>query len=116
MLTQVLIRMEDAGRVKRALFRYFMEGARRAGAAVLDGRPVSLANRLRYAAGRALIYGPVKNVLGLTRIRLAYTAGEAIGPDIFDFYRSLGINIKQLYGSTEGSVFVCVQPDVLFKS
>jgi long-chain acyl-CoA synthetase len=116
MLTQVLIRMEDAGRVKRALFRYFMEVARRAGAAILDGRPVSLANRLRYAAGRALIYGPVKNVLGLTRIRLAYTAGEAIGPDIFDFYRSLGINIKQLYGSTEGSVFVCVQPDGQVKS
>ncbi len=110
MLTQVLIRMEDAGRVKRFLFRYFMQVARRAGTRILDGKPVSTADRLRYAAGRLLVYGPVKNVLGLTRIRLAYTAGEAIGPDIFDFYRSLGINIKQLYGSTEGSVFVCVQP------
>jgi long-chain acyl-CoA synthetase len=116
MLTQVLIRMEDAGRFKRALFRYFMEVARRAGPRILEGRRVSLADRLRYAAGRALVYGPVKNVLGLTRIRLAYTAGEAIGPDIFDFYRSLGINIKQLYGSTEGSVFVCVQPDGQVKS
>jgi len=109
MLTQVLIRMEDAGRVKRFLFRYFMEVARRAGTRILDGKPVSLPDRLRYAAGRVLVYGPVKNVLGLSRIRLAYTAGEAIGPDIFD--RSLGINIKQLYGSTEGSVFICVQPD-----
>jgi long-chain acyl-CoA synthetase len=116
MLTQVLIRMEDAGRVKRALFRYFMEVARRAGTRILDGKPVSLADRLRYAAGRVFVYGPVKNVLGLTRIRLAYTAGEAIGPDIFDFYRSLGINIKQLYGSTEGSVFVCVQPNGQVKS
>ncbi len=116
MLTQVLIRMEDAGRVKRFLFRYFMEVARRAGTRILDGQPVSTADRLRYAAGRLLVYGPVKNVLGLTRIRLAYTAGEAIGPDIFDFYRSLGINIKQLYGSTEGSVFVCVQPDGQVKS
>jgi long-chain acyl-CoA synthetase len=116
MLTQVLIRMEDAGRVKRFLFRHFMEVARRAGTRILDGKPVSLADRVRYAAGRVLVYGPVKNVLGLTRIRLAYTAGEAIGPDIFDFYRSLGINIKQLYGSTEGSVFVCVQPDGQVKS
>ena len=116
MLTQVLIRMEDAGRVKRALFRYFMEVARRAGTRILDGKPVSLADRLRYAAGRVFVYGPVKNVLGLTRIRLAYTAGEAIGPDIFDFYRCLGINIKQLYGSTEGSVFVCVQPNGQVKS
>jgi len=116
MLTPVLIRMEDAGRVKRFLFRYFMEVARRAGTRILDGKPVSTADRLRYAAGRLLVYGPVKNVHGLTRIRLACTAGEAIGPDIFDFYRSLGINIKQLYGSTEGSVFVCVQPDGQVKS
>jgi long-chain acyl-CoA synthetase len=111
MLTQVLIRIEDAGRVKRAMFRYFMEVARRAGTRILDGKPVSLADRARYGLGRILVYGPVKNVLGLTRIRLAYTAGEAIGPEIFDFYRSLGMNIKQLYGSTEGSVFVCVQPN-----
>ena len=111
MLTQVLIRMEDAGRLKRAMFRYFMEVARRAGTRILDGKPVSLADRARYALGRVFVYGPIKNVLGLTRIRLAYTAGEAIGPDIFDFYRSLGMNIKQLYGSTEGSVFVCVQPN-----
>lgn len=116
MLTQVMIRMEDAGRAKRAMFRYFMDVARRAGARILDGKPVPLSDRLRYAAGRVLVYGPVKNVLGLSRIRLAYTAGEAIGPDIFDFYRSLGINIKQLYGSTEGSVFVCVQPDGQVKS
>ena len=111
LLTQVMIRMEDAARPKRALFRYFMEVARRAGTRILDGKPVSLADRLLYRVGKVLVYEPIKNVLGFSRIRLAYTAGEAIGPDIFDFYRSLGINIKQLYGSTEGSVFVCVQPN-----
>ena len=111
MLTQVMIRMEDAGRIKRAMFRYFMEVARRSGSEILDGRRVPARDRLLYALGRVLVYGPLKNVLGLSRIRLAYTAGEAIGPDLFAFYRSLGINIKQLYGSTEGSVFVCVQPN-----
>lgn len=111
MLTQVLIRMEDAGAVKRRMFHYFMEIARRAGTKILDGHPVPLKERILYAIGRLLVYAPLKNVLGLSRIRLAYTAGEAIGPDLFGFYRSLGINIKQLYGSTEGSVFVCVQPD-----
>ncbi len=111
MLTQVLIRMEDASALKRAMFRRFMEVARRAGTRILDGRPVPFSDRILYAIGRVLVYGPLKNVLGLSRIRLAYTAGEAIGPDLFGFYRSLGINIKQLYGSTEGSVFVCVQPD-----
>jgi len=81
------------------------------GTAILDGNPVTTIDRLLYAVGRVLVYRPLKNVLGFSRIRLAYTAGEAIGPDIFDFFRSLGINIKQLYGSTEASVFVCVQPN-----
>ncbi|MDQ6894562.1 MAG: AMP-binding protein [Acidobacteriota bacterium] len=111
MLTSVLIRMEDASALKRRMFEFFMAVARRAGADILDGRNVPVRDRFLYALGRVLVYGPVKNVLGLSRVRLAYTAGEAIGPDLFGFYRSLGINIKQLYGSTEGSVFVCVQPD-----
>lgn len=111
MLTQVRIRMEDASAIKRRMFDFFMAVAARAGTRILDGAPVAFSDRFLYAVGRIFVYGPLKNVLGLSRIRLAYTAGEAIGPDLFDFYRSLGINIKQLYGSTEGSVFVCVQPE-----
>jgi long-chain acyl-CoA synthetase len=52
----------------------------------------------------------------MSRVRVAYTAGEAIGPDLFVFYRSIGINLKQLYGSTETSVFVCIQPNGQVKS
>ncbi|MBS0344860.1 MAG: AMP-binding protein [Proteobacteria bacterium] len=111
LLTQVTIRMEDASRPKRALFAYFMNVARRCGADILDGKPVSAADRLRYALGNVLIYGPLKNVLGLSRIRVAYTAGAAIGPDLFRFYRSVGINLKQLYGQTETCAYVCLQPD-----
>jgi long-chain acyl-CoA synthetase len=110
-LTQVMIRMEDAGAVKRWLFKRFMALARRVGGRILDGSQVSLGDRLLYALGNLLIYGPLKNTLGFSRIRVAYTAGEAIGPDIFNFYRSLGINIKQLYGMTECSVFLCIQPN-----
>ncbi|HLJ22022.1 MAG TPA: AMP-binding protein [Stellaceae bacterium] len=110
-LTQVMIRMEDAGAVKRWLFKHFMALAGRVGGRILDGEPVSPGDRLLYALGRVLIYGPLKNTLGFSRIRIAYTAGEAIGPDIFNFYRSLGINIKQLYGMTECSVFLCIQPN-----
>ena len=109
LLTQVLIRIEDASALKRKMFGFFMQVARRAGTRILDKRQVSLRDRFLYGLGKLLVYEPLKNVLGLSRIRLAYTAGEAIGPDLFDFYRSLGINLKQLYGSTEGSVFVCVQ-------
>ncbi|SCY77044.1 AMP-binding protein [Paracoccus tibetensis] len=110
-LTNVMIRMEDAGRIKRGLFNHFMGVARRVGPALLDGKTVSAGDRLSYALGNLLVYGPLKNTLGYSRIRVGYTAGEAIGPEIFDFYRSLGINLKQLYGQTEASVFITQQPD-----
>jgi long-chain acyl-CoA synthetase len=110
-LTTVMIRMEDADTLSRFFFRVFMDVARRVGSDVLDRKPVALWDRLSYALGEVMVYGPLRNVLGFSRIRLAYTAGEAIGPDIFRFYRSLGVNIKQLYGSTEAAVFVTVQPD-----
>ncbi len=110
-LTQVMIRMEDAGWLKRRLFHYFLGVARRAGPALLDRRPVGLRDRALYWLGNLLVYAPLKNALGMSRVRLAYTAGEAIGPDLFLFYRSLGINLKQLYGMTESSVFLCIQKD-----
>jgi long-chain acyl-CoA synthetase len=111
LLTQVMIRMEDASSIKRAVFHHFMQVARRCGAEILDGKPVSLTDRMQYAIGRLLVYGPLRNVLGMSRIRVAYTAGAAIGPDLFRFYRSIGINLKQLYGSTETCAYCCLQPD-----
>lgn len=111
LLTSVTIRMEDASRVKRWLYERFMAVARRVGPRRMDAKPVGLADRLAYAVGNLLVYAPLRNTLGLSRVRVAYTAGEAIGPDLFSFYRSIGINLKQLYGSTETAVFVCLQPD-----
>jgi long-chain acyl-CoA synthetase len=111
LITQVTIRMEDAGFLKRRLFQYFMALAREVGPALLDGRPVSPVNRLLYGLGTLLIYGPLKNTLGMSRVRVAYTAGEAVGPEIFNFYRALGVNMKQLYGQTEASVFVTIHPN-----
>lgn len=111
LLTTVMIRMEDASRLKQKLFHYFMVIARKNGGAILDGRPVAFMDRLKYRVGDWLIYAPLKNTMGFNRIRVAYTAGEAIGPEIFDFFRALGINIKQLYGQTEAAVFITAQPD-----
>ncbi|MEO8060361.1 MAG: AMP-binding protein [Burkholderiales bacterium] len=111
LLTTVMIRMEDAGTIKKWLFHHFMALARRVGPQLMDGKPVSTVDRLRYALGKFFVYGPLRNTLGFSRVRVAYTAGEAIGPDLFTFYRSIGINLKQLYGSTETAVFVCLQPD-----
>ena len=116
LLTTVSIRMEDAGALKRKMYAYFMDLARRVGAKILDGKAVGTADRLLYVLGDVLVYGPLRNVLGMSRVHVAYTAGEAIGPDLFVFYRSIGINLKQLYGSTETSVFVCIQPNGQVKS
>jgi long-chain acyl-CoA synthetase len=111
MLTSVMIRMEDASAVKRRMFDAFMRLARRVGPDLMDGKSVNTLDRLKYRLGDWLVYGPLRNNLGMSRVRVAYTAGEAIGPDLFSFYRSIGINLKQLYGSTETAVFVCLQPD-----
>ncbi|MDO9359389.1 MAG: AMP-binding protein [Polaromonas sp.] len=111
LLTSVMIRMEDAGAIKRRMFHFFMGVAQRVGPALMDGKPVGAGDRLLYGLGQLFVYGPLRNNLGFSRVRVAYTAGEAIGPDLFTFYRSIGINLKQLYGSTETAVFVCLQPD-----
>ena len=111
LLTSVMIRMEDAGTLKRKMFHYFMDLAKKVGPDRMDGKSIGAGNSLLYWLGNLLVYGPLRNNLGMNRVRVAYTAGEAIGPDLFSFYRSIGINLKQLYGSTETAVFVCLQPD-----
>ena len=111
LLTAVSIRMEDAAAPKRWLYAKFMALAQRVGADILNGAPVSMGDRLMYRLGDLLIYGPLRNVLGMSRIRVAYTAGAAIGPDLFRFYRSIGVNLKQFYGQTETCAYVCLQQD-----
>ncbi|MEI9803609.1 MAG: AMP-binding protein [Pseudolabrys sp.] len=111
LLTRVMIRMEDAGVLKRKLFHYFIRVARQYGERILNGEKVPLKGRLLYWLGNILIYGPLKNTLGFSKVRVGYTAGEAIGPDLFAFYRSIGLNFKQLYGQTEAFLYITAQPD-----
>ena len=111
LLTHVMIRMEDAGKLMQMVFRSCMALARRVGPDLLDKKSVGPLDRFLYRIGNIFVYGPLRNNLGFSRVRVAYTAGEAIGPDLFTFYRSIGVNLKQLYGSTETAVFVCLQPD-----
>lgn len=110
-LTDILVRMQDASRPKRWMFDTFMRVARRCGEPILEGKPVPFWDRLLYWIGDKLVYAPLRNRLGLSRLKIGYTAGEAIGPEIFKFYRSLGVNLKQLYGQTEATVYVTMQPD-----
>ena len=110
-LTNITVRMQDAGWLKRKMFDGFMAVAKRCGEKILEGKFVNPIDRVLYFIGNFFVYAPLRNRLGLSRCRVGYTAGEAIGPEIFSFYRSLGVNLKQLYGQTEASVFVTMQPD-----
>lgn len=109
LLTSVMIRMEDASWIKRKLFHYFMGLASRMQRGGYSSSLLKALDAAMYQLGRIVVYGPLKDSMGLSKIRIAITAGEAIGPEIFAFFRSLGINLKQLYGSTEASVFVSQQ-------
>ncbi len=111
LLTLSMVRMEDASAPKRRMFNYFIAHARRWGEKILNRESVPLGARLLYGLGEVLVYGPLKNRFGLSRVRVGYTAGEAIGPEIFRFFRALGVNLKQLYGQTEASVYITAQPD-----
>ncbi len=110
-LTTAMIRIEDSAGPKRRLIRFFLDVARRVERRRLAGQPVPAGERLLHALGRVLVYGPLRDNLGMSRVRLAYTAGEAIGPELFEFYRALGVNMKQLYGMTESSALICIQRD-----
>ncbi|MCP4183103.1 MAG: long-chain fatty acid--CoA ligase [Hyphomicrobiales bacterium] len=111
LLTAIMVRMDDAGNFKKKMFHYFLDHANKFGEKILNGDNVAFVDRLKYFAGELLVYGPLKNRMGFTNVKVAYTAGEAIGPEIFKFYRSLGLNLKQLYGQTEASVYISAQPD-----
>ncbi len=111
LLTLIMVRMEDAGRLKKRMFDYFMDLARRSGEKILNGEATPLKDRLIYRLGEFLVSGPLRNRMGFSRLKVGYTAGETIGPEIFRFYRALGINLKQLYGQTEASVYIAMQPD-----
>jgi long-chain acyl-CoA synthetase len=112
MLTLTMVRMEDASALKRRMFKFFIDHALKVGERILNReRSVSLWDRVLWKLGNVLVYGPLRNRFGLSKIKVGYTAGEAIGPEIFRFYRSIGVNLKQLYGQTEASVYVTMQPD-----
>ncbi len=111
LLTTVTIRMEDASNLKKWLYRTFMAVARRSGSEIMDGKRAPLLDRVLYAIGNLFVFAPLRNNLGMSRIQCAYTGGAAIGPDLYRFYRSIGINLKQLYGQTETLAYVCKQPN-----
>ncbi|WP_025030468.1 AMP-binding protein [Nitratireductor aquibiodomus] len=111
MLTSIMVRMEDAGKLKKAMFDYFLAHAAKVGERILNGEQVGFLDRLKYGLGEFMVYGPLKNRMGFSNMRVGYTAGEAIGPELFSFYRSLGLNLKQLYGQTEATVYITAQED-----
>ena len=111
MLTTVLVRAADATPLKRRTFEYFRSAAERAEILRTEGKPVPAGLRLATALGEFFVYGPVRDQLGLLRTKWALTGGAPLGPDTFRFFRSIGVNLKQVYGSTETTGLVSLQPD-----
>jgi long-chain acyl-CoA synthetase len=111
MLTALQVRAADATPLKRRTFEYFRSAAERAEILRADGRPVPAGLRVVTALGEFFVYGPVRDQLGLRQARWALTGGAPLGPDTFRFFRSIGVNLKQVYGSTETTGLVSLQPD-----
>jgi len=116
MLTDVMIKIEDSDFIKRKLFHYFMGVGNRVVRCEMDHKPVSLGLRLLYKLGEFFVYGPLKDHMGLRNVRIALTGGDPLGPEIFEFYRSIGINLRMVYGMTESSGLVSMQRSDLIKS
>jgi len=110
-LTQIMIKIEDSAWIKQKLYHYFIGVANRIEKRKNVDEPISLIDRMFYGLGNIIIYAPLLDNLGMSKLKVAYTAGEAIGPEIFEYYRSLGINLKQLYGMTESCAYVSMQKD-----
>jgi long-chain acyl-CoA synthetase len=110
-LTAIMVRAADASRLKRHTFGFFHRIAERAEQSVAAGRPVPPGLRVLRAIGEVMVYGPLRDQLGLGRARLVYTGGAPLGADTFRFFRAFGVNLKQVYGATELSGLCAVQPD-----
>jgi long-chain acyl-CoA synthetase len=111
MLTGVQVRAADAGGIKRKVFDHFRAAAERAEILRSEGKALPFGLRAQLALGEFFVYGPVRDQLGLRRARWAYTGGAPLGPDTFRFFRSFGVNLKQIYGSTELTGLASLQPD-----
>jgi len=111
LLAGIQVRIEDADLVKKGIYHLFMRVAEKVEARRSQKKGVPIWMRLLYQLGDFLVYGPIRDHIGLRRIRSAYTGGAAIGPEVLSYFRSLGINLKQVYGATEASALVTVQRD-----
>ena len=111
MLTLMQIKGSDASPIKRHVFEYFRGLAERCELKRSDGKPLSLGDRVGLALGEIFVYGPVRDQLGLRKARWCYTGGAPLGPDTYRFFRSFGINLKQVYGATEASALIACQAD-----
>ncbi len=111
MLTLMQVKGSDASPFKRRVFEHFRALAERCELKKSDARPLSFGDRLGLAVGEIVVYGPVRDQLGLRNARWCYTGGAPLGPDTYRFFRSFGINLKQVYGATEASALIACQTD-----
>lgn len=111
LLSMLQVKATDASPLKRGVYEFFRNIAGRIENLKAEGKPVPAGLRLAHTVGEVMVYGPIRDQLGLRRARWCYTGGAPLGPDTFRFFRGFGINLKQVYGATEVSGLVSIQPD-----
>ena len=111
MLTSLQVKATDASRLKRWIYEYFRAAAEKRELLKSDGKPIPAPLRAACRLGEILVYGPVRDQLGLNNARWCLTGGAPLGPDTFRFFRSFGVNLKQIYGATEASALIATQAD-----
>lgn len=114
----VQVRINNASWINRRLYELFLPVGYRVADRRFSREAIGLPLRLTYWLGDRLLFGPIRDQLGLTHIRSAYTAGAALSPDAMRFFHALGVNLKQIYGSTEvtGGATIHYDGDIKFAS
>ncbi len=109
MLTRIQVGVDESTGLKRWLYHQFMPFAVELERRRMQGHQPTFGERLRRRFGEFLVYGPIKDQLGMARVERPYTAGEAIGEEVFLFFRALGLDLRQFYGQTENCALCAAQ-------
>ena len=118
MLAMVQVKMIESTWVNRLLYKIFMPvGYKVAGLRFEERKPVGLFWGFLHTLGEFTVFQPLRDKLGLVKVKSAYSSGAALNPDVIRFFRAIGVNIKQLYGSTEAQVHTLhIGDDVRFET
>jgi long-chain acyl-CoA synthetase len=97
-------RVADAGFLKRSAYEFFLPVGYKVADLRAQGKAIPLGWKLLHWLADLVIFAPLRDKLGLTRTRYPFTGSAFLSPDFFRFFQAIGVNLRQIYGSTEAGV------------